>query len=150
MRDLSHPYMKINHLESGSFFEITEQKGTYRLHDSSTNKSHFFKESYEAIWHSIELIRNISFEYLSPTHLVDIAKRSRIPEQAISPALVPALKKEKIIRTYYDQIFLKLLSFYRSGHELFTVSNQSNFIIDHEVVSLLRTTGGVKLSVTNS
>ena len=139
--------MKINHLESGSVFEITEQKGTFKLHDSTTNKSHFFRESYEAIWHSIELIRNISFEYLHPGHLLEIARRSRIPEHAISPSLVPALKKEKIIRTYYDQIFLKLLSFYRSGQDLFTVSNQSNFIIDHEVTTLLKTTVGLKLSV---
>ncbi len=138
--------MKITHLESGRLFEITEQDDNVRLHDSSTNRTHFFKESYDAIWHAIEQIRNISFESISPNHLLEIARRSRIPEKVVSPSLVNVLKKEKIIRTYYDQIFLKLLSFYRSGQELFTLSNKNNFIIDHEIVSLLRTTAGVKLT----
>lgn len=142
--------MKISHLESGSLLEITEKNGNFRLHDSNTNRSQFFKESYEAIWHAIELIRNISFDYLNTNHLLDIATRSRIPEKVISPSIVPTLKKEKIIRTYYDQIFLKLLSFYRSGNDVFTVSNKSNFIIDHEIVSLLRSTAGIKYTLPSA
>jgi hypothetical protein len=58
------------------------------------------------------------------------------------------LKREKISRTYYDQIFLKLLSSYRTGTESVLVSNKTNFIVYHELAHMIRSIMGVRLSVT--
>lgn len=139
--------MKIIHFESGNIFEITDHQVNFRLFDSGANRSYLFKESYEAIWHAIELIRNLSYDLMTPAHFNDIAKHAHVPAEAINPSVIAALKKENIVRTYYDQLFLKLLSSYRQGTDSMTLSNRTNFIIDHEVASLLRTSTGSSFTI---
>ena len=130
--------MRVSHEESGIFYDILEEKGTFRLIDSSTNRSYNFKEAYEALWATIELMRNLSFEFLADMQLQEIMKRSHVSLSTIPRSALQVLKKEKISRPHYDQIFLRLLSQYRSGIKDIAFSNKTNFMIDHEVIFLLR------------
>jgi len=130
--------MKVSHQESGILYEITEENGAVKLLDFSTSKSYTFKEAYEAIWMTIELIRNHSFDFIIEDDLNKIAQRAHLSLSGIPRSLIALLKREKINRTYYDQFFLKMLSLYRSGNEAIAVSNKTNFIIDHEISFLLR------------
>lgn len=139
--------MRVSHEESGIFYDILEEKGNFRLIDSSTNRSYNFKEAYEALWATIELMRNLSFEILADMQLQEIMKRSHVSLSAIPRSVLQVLKKEKISRTHYDQIFLRLLSQYRSGIQAIAFSNKTNFIIDHEVAFLLRKFSGLSLGV---
>lgn len=140
--------MRVSHEESGIFYDILEEKGNFRLIDSSTNRSYNFKEAYEALWATIELMRNLSFEILPEMQLQEIMKRSHVSLSTIPRSALQVLKKEKISRTHYDQIFLRLLSQYRSGIQAIAFSNKTNFIIDHEVMFLLRKFSGLSLGVT--
>ncbi|MBT1696748.1 hypothetical protein KK083_07675 [Fulvivirgaceae bacterium PWU4] len=139
--------MRVSHEESGIFYDILEEKGNFRLIDSSTNRSYNFKEAYEALWATIELMRNLSFDILAEMQLQEIMKRSHVSLSSIPRSVLQVLKKEKISRTHYDQIFLRLLSQYRSGIQAIAFSNKTNFIIDHEVMFLLRKFSGLSLSV---
>ena len=139
--------MKICHTESGNIYEITELKDSYKLFDSSNNKSHTFKESYEAIWFAIELIRGTSFDILTDEALNGIVRKAQLPIPFLPKSIVGQLKKEKISHTYYDQVFLKLLTSYRCGHQEIAVSNQTNFDVQHELVHLVRKLVGAKLSI---
>lgn len=139
--------MRVSHEESGIFYEILEDKGSFRLIDSSTNRSYIFKEAYEALWATIELMRNLSFEVLAEMQLQEIMKRSHVSLSAIPKSVLQVLKKEKISRPHYDQIFLRLLSQYRSGIKAIAFSNKTNFVIDHEIVFLLRKFSSLGLSV---
>ena len=130
--------MRIHHQETGFFYEITEQNDNYKLFESASNRYHTFKEAYEGIWYAIEQIRNISLDKIEEDHFTEIAKRSNLSLASISKSLTVHLKKEKISRTYYDQLFLKLLSHFRGGIDSVTVSNKTNFVIDHEVAFLFR------------
>lgn len=138
--------MTVHHEESKTVYDITEHESNYKLVDSSTNRTYFFKESYEAVWFVIELIRNSSFDKLSEDDLKEITKRSHLDLPVIPKSLIAMLKREKISRTYYDQIFLKLLSQYRAGVDSITVSNKTNFIVNHEVGHLVRNITGAKPS----
>jgi hypothetical protein len=129
--------MKIVHQESNSFFEITEHSKSVKLLDSATNRAYYFKESYEAIWFVIELIRNTSIDFLSNEDLKQIALQSHTPEE-LSKSKLAVFKKEKVNHTYYDQVFLKLLSHYRSGSDTFVLGNKTNFSIHYEMVYLVR------------
>jgi dsRNA-specific ribonuclease len=139
--------MRINHEESGAVYEIREQKGSFTLTDSSTGRSSVFKESYEALWGAIELIRNSSLDKLNEDDLKVISKHAQVALSSIPKSLIPALKREKINRTYYDQTFLKLLSSYRGGKETIVVSNKTNFIVHHELAHLVRAFMGTKLTI---
>src|SRR5688572_21010594 len=98
--------MKIRHDESGNVYEIIEEQNGFRLLESSTNRSYTFKEAYEAIWMAIEIIRNSSLQSLAEAHLQTITKRAKL-DISTPKSLLSSIKKEKIIRTYYDQLFLK-------------------------------------------
>jgi hypothetical protein len=139
--------MRVSHEESGIFYDIIEESGNFRLIDSSTNRSYNFKESYEALWATIELMRNTSFEILADLHLQEIMKRSHLSLTTIPRSVLALLKKEKISRTYYDQIFLRLLTQYRSGTRAIAFSNKTNFVVDHEIAFLLRKFSGAGLSI---
>jgi hypothetical protein len=139
--------MRIRHDESGNVYEITEEKGGFKLLDSRTNRAHTFKEAYEAIWMAIEIIRNTSFDFVGDDDLEHITKRAHLNTSSLPKSLLSSLKREKINRTYYDQIFLKILSHYRSGHEEVVVSNKTNFIVDYEITFLVRKSLGVNLSI---
>jgi hypothetical protein len=139
--------MKIYHEQSKVFYEVTEEKAAFRLVDSRTNKTYSFKESYAAIWFAIELIRQASFEALSDEELKQLIRKAQLPEEKVSRNMVLALRKEKINHTYYDQIFLKLLTAYRCGHEEVKVCNNTNFVVHHELAFMLRKTVGTKLSI---
>jgi hypothetical protein len=130
--------MKIVHQESNVFYEITEHSKSVKLLDPATNRAYYFKESYEAIWFLIELIRNTSIDYLSNENLKEIAVQLHSSPEQISKSRLAAFKKEKVNHTYYDQVFLKLLSQYRSGADTFILSNKTNFSIHYEVVYLVR------------
>jgi hypothetical protein len=130
--------MRIVHVEGNVSYQVTEQKSGVTLLDSSTNRSHTFKETYEALWCTIELIRNTSFDRLSEEEIHDMCKRSQLTINTVPKSLLTMLRREKISRTHYDQIFLKLLSAYRAGTEQVQLSNKTNFIIYHELVHLLR------------
>lgn len=140
--------MRISHAESGTTYQITEEKGTIVLLDSSTNRSYTFKEYYEALWCAIELIRNSSFDQLNDLDLSEVCKRAHISLDTLPRSVMTTLKREKISRTYYDQIFLKLLSSYRAGSETVLVSNKTNFIVYHELAHMIRSIMGVRLPVT--
>jgi hypothetical protein len=135
--------MKIYYDESNVYYEIAEQKAGYKLVDSKTNRIYSFKESYEAIWHAIELIRVNCFDILNDNDLSAIWKTFRftIP---FPKTMLSTLKREKVNRTYYDQVFMKVLSQYRSGVEVIHLNSTSNFSIQHELVHLIRVTMGVK------
>lgn len=135
--------MKIYHDESNVCYEIAEQKGGYRLVDSKTNRIYSFKEYYEAIWHAIELIRVNSFEILREEDLSPIwnACRFTIP---FPKTLLGTVKREKVNRSYYDQVFMKILSQFRSGVSEIHLKNNSNFSIQHELTHLIRQTMGAK------
>jgi hypothetical protein len=137
--------MKIYHEESNVYYEIAEQKGGYKLVDSKTNRIYSFKESYEAIWQAIELIRINSFDILTEDDLSTLWKAFRftIP---FPKTLLSSLKREKVNRTYYDQVFMKMLSQFRSGAEVIHLKNNSNFSIQHELVHLIRQAMGSKVS----
>ena len=141
--------MRIYHEESNVYYEITEQKGVYKLVDSKTSRMYTFKESYEAIWQAIELIRINSFDVLSEDDLSAIWKAFRftIP---FPKTLLGNLKREKVNRTYYDQVFMKVLSQYRSGAEVIQLKNNSNFSIQHELVHLIRQMMGSKVSTSSA
>lgn len=139
--------MKIKHNESGNVYEIIEAKGGFKLIDSGVNRAYTFKEAYEAIWAAIELIRNISFDSISDARFLQIAKRSHVAISLSPKSVMSSIKKEKIIRTYYDQIFLKILSQYRSGQETVVVSNETNFSVSHELSFLIRKSIGANLSI---
>jgi hypothetical protein len=139
--------MRIIHEESGAVYEITEQKGNFTLMDSSTGRSYAFKESYEALWCAIELIRNSSFDKLNEDDLKEISKHAQVTLSSIPKSLISMLKREKINRTYYDQTFLKLLTSYRSAKETVVVSNKTNFSICHELAHIVRGFTGTKLSI---
>lgn len=141
--------MRIRHEETGVEYEISENNGNFRLHDSATNRSYSFNEAYEAIWMTIEIIRNSSLESLAEDHLQTITKRAHLNTSAVPKALLSSLKKEKINRTYYDQLFLKILSCYRNGHTDVVISNKTNFVLDHELNFLLRKSLGVNLFITS-
>ena len=139
--------MKIYHEEGAVVYEISELKDGYKLHDTRNNKVHSYKESYEAIWSAIELIRNSSLDLLTEEDLKMTAQKLQLNLNSIPKALLTQLKKEKISHTYYDQIFLKLLTSYRCGHPEISVSNKTNFIIQHELQFLIRKMVGSKLSI---
>jgi hypothetical protein len=139
--------MRIRHEENGNVYEISEGKGGFTLLDLSTNRSYNFKESYEAIWMVIETIRNTSLESLAEEHLSSITRQAKLKNTSSSKSLLSSIKREKIVRTYYDQLFLKILSQYRSGQETVVVSNKTNLIVDHEVSFLLRKSLGVNLAI---
>lgn len=139
--------MRIRHEETGIEYEISENNGNFRLYDPATNRSYTFKEAYEAIWMTIEIIRNSSLESLAEDHLQTITKRAHLNTSAVPKALLSTLKKEKINRTYYDQLFLKILSSYRNGQNNVVVSNKTNFVLDHELNFLLRKSLGVNLFI---
>jgi hypothetical protein len=139
--------MKICHTESGNVYEITEQKESYKLFDSKNNKSYSFKESYEAIWFTIELIRGVSFDILSDENLNTLVRKAQLPIPSLPKSVIQQLKKEKISHTYYDQVFLKLLTAYRCGHQEINVSNQTNFDVQHELIHMVRKLLGAKLSI---
>jgi hypothetical protein len=139
--------MKIYHEESKVFYEVNEQNDAFKLLDSKSNKTYTFKESYEAIWFAIELIRQASFDALSDEDLKRLVKKAQVPEDRISKNLILTLKKERINHTYYDQVFLKLLTSYRCGHEEVKVCNKSNFVIDHELAFMIRKTVGTRLAI---
>lgn len=139
--------MKIYHDESNVCYEIAEQKGGYKLVDSKTSRTYSFKESYEAIWHAIELMRIHCFEVLREEDLSSIwrACRFTIPFPA---SLLNTLKREKVNRSYYDQVFMKVLSQFRGGVPEIHMNNNSNFSIQHELVHLMRQSVGVKIGTT--
>jgi hypothetical protein len=139
--------MRICHVESDIFYDITEDKERYKLHDSHTSHTYHFKEAYEAIWMAVELTRNMSFDMLTNDALSSIVKRSSSQLNTAPKAMIAMLKKEKINRTYYDQVFLKLLSQFRSGQQTFIISNKTNFSVEHEVAFLVRKMSGVSLSI---
>jgi hypothetical protein len=139
--------MKIYHEQSKVFYEVTEEKDAFKLLDSRTGKLYTFKESYEAIWCAIELIRQMSFEALTDDELKQLVQRAQVPAEKVSRNLVLALRKEKINHTYYDQIFLKLLTSYRCGHEEVKVCNNTNFVVLHELAYMLRRTVGTRLAI---
>lgn len=140
--------MRVSHEESGIFYDIIEERGSFKLVDSSTHRSYHFKEAYEALWAAIELMRNNSFDMLADLHFQEIMRRSHISWSSAMPRSVLALlKKEKISRTYYDQIFLKLLTQYRSGTKSVAVSNKTNFVVDHEIAFLLRKFSTASLAI---
>jgi hypothetical protein len=139
--------MRITHEESGTVYEITEQKGSFTLTDSSSERSYSFKESYEALWCAIELIRNSSFDKLKEDDLKEISKYAQVSLSSIPKSLIAMLKREKINRTYYDQTFLKLLSSYRIAIKTVVISNKTNFIVYHELAHLVRGFTGTKLSI---
>jgi hypothetical protein len=140
--------MQISHAESGTTYQITEQNGSVVLLDSSTNRSYSFKEYYEALWCAIELTRISSFDLLNDLDLIELCKRSHISLDTLPKSVMATLKREKINRTYYDQIFLKLLSSYRAGSESVLVSNKTNFIVYHELAHMIRGIMGVRISMT--
>lgn len=139
--------MRIKHHESGNVYEIVEDKGLFKLPDLKIDHAYTFKEAYEAVWAAIEIIRNISFNSLSDDDLFVIAKRAHITVSSPLKSIKSLIKKERIIRTYYDQIFLIILSHYRSERESIVVSNKTNFNIDHEITFLMRKSEGVSLSI---
>lgn len=139
--------MKICHEESGVIYEISELKEGYELKDSRNNRTYTFKESYEAIWFVIELIRSSSLEKLTEHDVAAILQKSQVTVETVPKSLMTQLKKEKITHTYYDQLFLKLLTSYRCGHPEITVSNKTNFILSHELHFIVRKLAGVKLSI---
>ncbi len=139
--------MKIRHKESSVFFDIRQDGDSTLLVDSRTNRVHSFREAYEAIWYAIESTRMISYDALSPARLVEIAKKAHLSPDLISASTVGLLKKEKPIRTYYDQTFLKILSLYRAGAGEIELSNSTNFVIDHEVAAILRTISGLRFTM---
>jgi hypothetical protein len=139
--------MKITHQESNFFYDIIEQSRSVKLIDSATNRAYYFKESYEAIWCLIELVRNTSIDHISDNDLKEIASRAHLSLNEVTKSRVAAFKKEKIDHTYYDQVFLKLLSQYRSGADTFTLSNKTNFSIQHEMIHLIRQSASRTLSV---
>ena len=139
--------MKIYHEQSKLFYEVTEEKDAFKLLDSRTGKLYTFKESYEAIWFAIELIRQVSFEALTDDELKKLVQKAQVPAEKVSRNLVLALRKEKINHTYYDQIFLKLLTSYRCGHEEVKVCNNTNFVVHHELAYMLRKTVGTRLAI---
>lgn len=139
--------MRIDHQESGISYEITEERGGFKLVNSCTNRPYFFKESYEALWLAIELIRNSSFDNLTEDDLKEIYKSSRVALSSVPKSLIAMLRREKISRTYYDQIFLELLSLHRSGKESVLISNKTNFIVHHELGHLIRNFVGSKSSL---
>jgi hypothetical protein len=135
--------MKIYHDESNVCYEIAEQKGGYKLVDLKTNRTYSFKESYEAIWYAIELLRMSSFDTLREEDLSPIwnACRFSIP---FPKTLLNAVKREKVNRTYYDQVFMRVLTQFRSGVQEIHLTNNSNFSIQHELTHLIRQTMGQK------
>ncbi len=139
--------MKITHKESGAVYEITQQKESFKLHDYGTERSYYFKESYDAIWHVIELTRNISFDFLDDENLKEIARRAHLTLETVPKSLMSSIKKETLNRTYYDQIFMKLLTNYRAGMDEVVLSNKTNFVVDHEVGNLLKSAMGIRLSI---
>jgi hypothetical protein len=139
--------MRVSHEESGIFYDIIEERGNVKLVDSSTNRSYNFKEAYEALWAAIEMMRNVSFDLLADIQIQEIMKRSHVSLSVVPRSVLGVLKKEKISRTYYDQIFLKLLTQYRSGRQAIAFSNKTNFIIDHEISFLLRKFPGIGLAI---
>jgi hypothetical protein len=139
--------MKIYHEQSKVFYEVTEEKDAFRLVDSRTSKTYSFKESYAAIWFAIELIRQASFEAMTDEELKQLVQKAQVPAEKVSKNLILALRKEKINHTYYDQIFLKLLTSYRCGHEEVKVCNNTNFVVQHELAFMLRKTIGTKLTI---
>lgn len=135
--------MKIYHEESNVYYEIAEEKGGYKLVDLKTSRTYSFKESYEAIWQAIELIRTNCFDILSEDDLSAIWKTFRFA-LPFPKTLLSTLKREKVNRTYYDQIFMKVLSQFRSGTDLIHLNDASHFSIHHELVHLIRQAMGVK------
>jgi hypothetical protein len=135
------------HDESGNVYEIIEDRGSFKLLDYNDGHSYMFKEAYEAIWAAIEIIRNLSLDSITDDHLLQIVKRAHVALTSSPRSVMSAIKREKMIRTYYDQIFLKILSQYRSGNETIMVSNKTNFFVDHEITSLIRKSLGVNLSI---
>ena len=136
--------MKIYHDESNVCYEIEEQKGGYKLVDSKTSRIYSFRESYEAIWQVIELMRTHCFEILREEDLSIIwhALRFTIP---FPKSLLSSLKREKVNRSYYDQVFIKVLSQFRGGVAEIHMNNNSNFSIQHELVHLMRQSLGLKV-----
>jgi hypothetical protein len=128
--------MKIT-LEQSSSFEITEDHGTFTLLDSSNQRKYSFKESYEAVWFAIEIIRNLSFDTLSEHALERAAKMVNTSLPQIPRALLSSIKRERINKTYYDQVFLKILSQLRSGAAVLSLESKADFVL-HELVHLLR------------
>lgn len=139
--------MKIYHEQSKVFYDVNEQKDAFKLLDSRSNKTYTFKESYEAIWFAIELIRQASFEAITDEDLRKLVHKAQVPAERVSKNLILALRKEKINHTYYDQVFLKLLTSYRCGHEEVKVCNKTNFVVDHELAFMIRKTVGTKLTI---
>jgi hypothetical protein len=139
--------MRICHEESDIFYEVTEDNDGYKLHDSHTDRIYHFKEAYEAIWMAVELTRNTSFDMLTDVEVSNIVKRSPTQVDAAPKAVMAILRKEKINRTYYDQVFLKLLSQFRSGRQTFIISNKTNFSVEHEIAFLERRISGHSFSI---
>jgi hypothetical protein len=134
--------MKIYQEESKVYYEIEEQKSGIKLFDSKSNRTYIFKESYEALWQAIELMRYSWFENLSEENLSDLSRHFHF-STPLTKNVLPSLKKEKVNRSYYDQVFMKLLSQYRSGKEEVRM-NASHFMIHLEVIHLLKKVLGMK------
>lgn len=139
--------MKIHHTESGITLEVREDHGSFLLADSRTQRTHVFKEAYEAIWFGIEIIRGISYGQLTHEQLIDIAARNNLNINNIHKDFILRIQGEKPLTTYYDQSFMRLLSSYRAGVPEVAVNNATGFVIEQEVVAQLRALAGVRLTM---
>jgi hypothetical protein len=142
--------MKIIQQDSNFSYDIVEHSRSVKLVDAVTNRAYYFRESYEAIWFLIELVRNTSIDHISDGDLKEIASRARVSVDEVTKSRMAAFKKEKIDHTYYDQVFLKLLSQYRSGADTFTLSNKMNFSVQYEMVHLIRQSASRRLSALHT
>ncbi len=139
--------MKIHHLESGVILEVREEGDRFLFCDSRTNRAHAYKGSHEAIWMAIEVIRNVSYDLVSKDDLTAIAAQNQVGVGKITSSTVQSLRNEAPLTTYYDHIFLKLLSSFRTGAAEFALSNKTNFVIEQEAIALLRARAGTRLIV---
>jgi hypothetical protein len=136
--------MKIKHKESNSFFEITEAQGNYTLIDSTTNQVYKFSQLHDVLWKVIEQVRTASYLNLP---LSQLSKLIQTSGAAVSDpeTFLKSLRSVEINRIYYDRIFMKLLANYRMLAEEVVINNKSNFIIDDEIIHVIRKKFGIGL-----
>lgn len=137
--------MKLQDQASKICIELSEEKNGVRLFDSSTNKSHYFKEIPEALWFSIDTVRTTMFDHLTEQTLIDLSKHLNA-SVAVTKTLLQTIKRERTNRAFYDQVFMKLLTYFRTGVGDIPIAS-TNFSINLEVIHLLKKHLGIKATM---
>lgn len=137
--------MKLHDEGSKIYLELSQEKNGIRLFDAQSNKTQMFREVHDAIWYSIDTLRLSSFEKLTEQGLSDLSRHFN-PSVEISRSLLNTIKREKTNRIYYDHVFMKLLTFFRSDVTDVNLA-ATNFSIHLELLHLLKKHMGVKMTM---